>query len=68
MNLNGSNIFGTITNCSRHGYFEPLRVSHSAKSGGGGGGGGVVGAVLEREGGLDGGANRDVMSFQSSIK
>ena len=26
-------IFGTIENCSRHGWFEPLRVSYGAKSG-----------------------------------
>ena len=25
-NLDGSNIFGTIENCSRHGWFEPLRL------------------------------------------
>ena len=30
-NLNGSNIFGTIENCSRHGWFEPLRVNYGAK-------------------------------------
>ena len=32
-NFNGSNIFGTIENCSRHGWFEPLRVNYGAKSG-----------------------------------
>ena len=25
-NFNGSNIFGTIEYCSRHGYFEPMRL------------------------------------------
>ena len=25
-NFDGSNIFGTIENCSRHGWFEPLRL------------------------------------------
>ena len=25
--------FGTIENCSRHGWFEPLRVIYGAKSG-----------------------------------
>ena len=25
-NFDGSNIFGTIENCSRHGWFESLRV------------------------------------------
>ena len=32
-NFNGSNIFGTIENCSRLGQFEPLRVNHGARSG-----------------------------------
>ena len=32
-NLNGSNIFGTLENCSRHGKFEPLRVNHGVRSG-----------------------------------
>ena len=32
-NFNGSNIFGTIENCSRHGWFEPLRVNYGAKLG-----------------------------------
>ena len=32
-NLNGSNIFGTMEICSRHGQFEPLWVNHAAKSG-----------------------------------
>ena len=32
-NFNGSNIFGTIENCSRHGWFEPMRVNYGAKSG-----------------------------------
>ena len=32
--FNGSNIFGTIENCSRHRQFEPLRVNHGATSGG----------------------------------
>ena len=32
-NFDGSNIFGTIENCSRHGWFEPLRVNYGAKSG-----------------------------------
>ena len=32
-NFNASNIFGTIENCSRHGYFESLRVNHDARSG-----------------------------------
>ena len=32
-NFDGSNIFGTIENCSRHGWFEPLRVNYDAKSG-----------------------------------
>ena len=32
-NFDGSNIFGAIENCSRHGWFEPLRVSYDAKSG-----------------------------------
>ena len=32
-NFNGSNIFGTIENCSRHGSFEPLRVNYGAKLG-----------------------------------
>ena len=31
-NFNGSNIFGTMEICSRHGWFEPLRVNHSARS------------------------------------
>ena len=29
-NFDGSNIFGTIENCSRHGWFEPLRVNYGA--------------------------------------
>ena len=32
-NFDGSNIFGTIEKCSRHGWFEPLRVNYGAKSG-----------------------------------
>ena len=32
-NFDGSNIFGTIENGSRHGWFEPLRVNYGAKSG-----------------------------------
>ena len=32
-NFDGLNIFGTIENCSRHGWFEPLRVNYGAKSG-----------------------------------
>ena len=32
-NFDGLNIFGTIENCSRHGWFEPLRVNYDAKSG-----------------------------------
>ena len=32
-NFNGSNIFETIENCSRHGWFEPLRVNHGTSSG-----------------------------------
>ena len=31
--FDGSNNFGTIENCSRHGWFEPLRVNYGAKSG-----------------------------------
>ena len=31
--LNNSNIFGTIENCSRHGLFESLKFNHSARSG-----------------------------------
>ena len=31
-NLNGLNIFETLEICSRHGYFEPLRISHGARS------------------------------------
>ena len=27
-NLDGANIFGTIENCSRHGWFEPLRANY----------------------------------------
>ena len=30
--FNGSNIFGTMENCSRHEQFEPLRVNHGARS------------------------------------
>ena len=33
LNFDGSNIFGTIENCSRHGWFEPLRVNYGAKPG-----------------------------------
>ena len=33
-NFNGSNIYGTMEICSRHGKFEPLRVNHSARSNG----------------------------------
>ena len=32
-NYDGSNIFGTTENCSRHGWFEALRVNYDAKSG-----------------------------------
>ena len=32
-NFDGSKIFGTIENCSRHGWLEPLRVNYGAKSG-----------------------------------
>ena len=32
-NFNGSDIFGTMEVCSRHGEFEPLRVNHGARSG-----------------------------------
>ena len=32
-NFNGWNIFRTIENCSRHEWFEPLRVNHGARSG-----------------------------------
>ena len=32
-NFNGSNIFGTIEICSKHGLFEPLRVNHGTSSG-----------------------------------
>ena len=32
-NFKGSNIFGTIENGSRHGWFEPQRVNYGAKSG-----------------------------------
>ena len=32
-NFDGSNIFGTIENCSRYRWFEPLRVNYGAKSG-----------------------------------
>ena len=28
-NFNDSNTFGSIEICSRHGYFEPLRVNHT---------------------------------------
>ena len=30
LNFDGSNIFGTIENCPRHGWFEPLRVNYGA--------------------------------------
>ena len=33
-NYNSSNIFGTMEICSRHGYFEPLMVNLTARSGG----------------------------------
>ena len=29
-NFDGSNIFGTIENCLRHGWFELLRVNYGA--------------------------------------
>ena len=33
-NFNGSNTFGTMKISSRQGYFEPMRVDNSARSGG----------------------------------
>ena len=32
-NFNGSDIFGTLETCSRHGLFEPLRVNYGARLG-----------------------------------
>ena len=32
-NLNGSNIFGTMENCSRHALFEQPKVNHGSRSG-----------------------------------
>ena len=33
-NFNGSNTFGTMKICSRHGQFKLTSVNHSARSGG----------------------------------
>ena len=34
LNFNGSNTVGTMKISSRQGYFEPMRVDYSARSGG----------------------------------